>query len=164
MTPAYKPLPVKPYQNAPLSLDSRLEVERCLTEGLRMARRSLMDLDTDERRLFDDLQRGRGLAMLVRAVDVIRAKGRCPADQMALADQLRFCLKHGRSMDLTEREAIERETLANHEGDKAQWSHRFAPSLGTRDSVREAMRKQATWSEIVADVVTVGPVLVKAGR
>jgi hypothetical protein len=152
------------YQPVPHSLASRLEVERCLSEGFRLARRTLADLDRDERRLFDDLQRGRGLTMFVRAIDVIRAKGQCPSDQLALADHLRYCLKHGRSLDLTEREAIERETLANHEGDKAQWSHRFAPSLGTRDSVREAMRKQATWSEIVADVVTVGPVLVKAGR
>lgn len=153
------------YQHERHSLASRLEVERSIGEGFRIARRSLADLDRDERQLFDDLQRGRGLGMFVRAIDVIRAKGRCPSDQLALADHLRYCLKHGRSLDLTEREAIERETEANQEGDRAQWRHRFAPSLGTRDLVREAMRKQAVWSEIMADVaVAERPALIRAGR
>jgi hypothetical protein len=152
------------YQNLPHSLDSRLEVERCLADGFRQSRRSLIDLDKDEARLFDDLQRGRGLGMLVRAIDIIRCKGQDPADQLALADHLRYCLKHAKSLDLTEREAIERETEANHEGDRAQWRHRFTPSIGSRDYVRVAMQKQATWSEIMADVVTVERPTLVQGR
>lgn len=153
------------YQNTRFPLASRLEIERCLADGFRLARRSLAALDADERRLFDDLQRGRGLGMFYRAVDVIRAKSKCPADQLALADHLRFCLKHGQSMDLTEREAIEGETLANHEGDKAQWRHKHEPSVASRDWVREAMRKQATWSEIMADAAVVErPTLIRVGR
>jgi hypothetical protein len=165
MTTRYQTEPRTKYQREPRTLASRLEVERSLIEAIRIARRSLVEMDTDERRLFDDLQRGRGLGMFVRAIDVIRAKGRCPADQLALADHLRFCLKHGKSLDVTEREAIERETEANHRGDMAQWRHRFAPSMGSRDGLREAMRDQAVWSEIMADVAESGrPALIRVGR
>ena len=152
MKQPYKPMAQRAYRNNaefPASLDN---MEAALIRGFRLGLESVPVFDKSERRLVEDILQGKGIKMFVRGCEIIR-RGSDIAGRVALSDHLRFCLKNGHALDLTEREVFNHEMAANQEGDKAQWGHRWSPSRGTVEWVSEAMMRQAAWSEATADVV-----------
>lgn len=142
-----------PHTSASVGFQARDEFDAAWKDGWRQVRRTLRGLGRRERQVIDDLTRGRGVSMLREGFEIVRACSTCPADRVALTEQLRGFLLVGTSLELTEAEAMLRETEANEAGNTMQIKHAFYRSRGTRDGVIEAMTRQSVMSQTLADTL-----------
>ena len=122
-------------------------------DGWRQAQRSLAGIGRRERQVIEDLKRGRGVSMLREGFEIIRHASTCPADRVALTESLRGFLLAGMPVDVTEPEAMLRETEWNEHGNMAQIKRALYRDRGSRDQVIETMSGQAIASRLLADVL-----------
>jgi hypothetical protein len=154
-----------------LAYQSRAEVlaidefDAAWKDGWRQVQRSLSGLGKRERQVIDDLKRGRGTTMLREGFEIIRQASTCANDATALCESLRGFVMAGHTLDVTEPEAMLRETEANEHGNMAQIKRALYGDRGSRDQVIETMNGQAIASRLLADTLwRERPALIKAGR
>lgn len=141
------------------------EFDAAWKDGWRQTRRTLRGLGRSEARIIDDLTRGRGVTMLRQGFEIVREHSTCAADRVALAEQLRGFLLAGLTLELSEAEAMLRETEANEQGNVAQFRHAYFRSLGSRDAVIESMSGQEIASRLLKDTMWRDrPALIQAGK
>lgn len=144
--------------------DPMTDLERAWYEGWRLMRRTC-DLTPGQAQLIDDIQRMRGCSRVKQALEIVQQTSHCPADSLGLSEKLRHYFLTGAVLDLTVPEAYDQETDANYRGNVAQHRHAFSPSIGTRESLAEAMNGQEVASRILKEtVIKDRPALIRAGR
>lgn len=120
--------------------------------GIRQMRRST-HMTPHQRRLLDDLNRGRYLSGLRQYCEMGREQAVNAADACALFDMLKGFVIAGHTTQYTTPEAFGLETQANQELDDAQWRHAFTPSTGTIDRMVEKASAQEVASSILRHAV-----------
>ncbi len=127
--------------------------EQAMKDGLRQLTRST-DMTKSQRDLVYDMgTRGRYIAGLRQLAEIARVQCQDPADAVAWIEQIRGFVLAGHVIDLTEGEAMRRETEANRSGDVAQIRRAYLRCRGSLDQVVEAMTGQEIASRALADVL-----------
>lgn len=124
---------------------------RSVKAGVRQMRRST-DVNPHQRRLLDDLGRGRYLNGLRQFCDMGRSQTASAADAVALFDLLKAYVLEGHATDWTIREAYSLETFSNYELNDAQDAHALAPSGATIDGLVEKSASQVVATSILKHV------------